>query len=375
MPNTEATIQWTHGNVSANWIIIYPLQFWKPNVHWYCLTASKDQYYSAVKAHHSWPFGGFGLDQQGGLIWKENNDGKAVREILPHHGLVTHGLSLGTPLFISEVFSTHEPLHSLSTLSFFDTYTATPVKQDFPQLIWAGPWLFKTKCSVPCGWPWAIAHLPSSPSSPSVVCYNRIFSTHHLSIRLPLEQSLGNHSSSIINRSYKPVSKRGWELWEQIQASPQYLELFYHKGFPEGISYPVLSLLQRTFIPFLLNDQVHPSPPPFHMSASTHTSWKTAWFLLNPSSHYSSLTPNSTVRKHGTTASRHTKTTSKAMDTGRLIHLQTTGCYVKGQVMKKRIKIEKKAQAQQFLLVAHQKLRYEQAWREPKEVILLVGRY
>lgn len=39
-----------------------------------------------------------------------------------------------------------------------------------------------------------------------------------------------------------------------------------------------------------------------------------------------SLTPVATVRKDGTAASEHMKETSKAVDTGRIIHLQTTGC-------------------------------------------------
>lgn len=37
-------------------------------------------------------------------------------------------------------------------------------------------------------------------------------------------------------------------------------------------------------------------------------------------------------------------------------------------------KSEKSAQAQQFLSVAHKKLRYDKVWREPREVILPVGR-
>lgn len=38
-------------------------------------------------------------------------------------------------------------------------------------------------------------------------------------------------------------------------------------------------------------------------------------------------------------------------------------------------KFKKNAQAQHFLPVAHQKLRYKQVRKEPREVILLVGSY
>jgi len=49
---------------------------------------------------------------------------------------------------------------------------------------------------------------------------------------------------------------------------------------------------------------------------------------------------------------------------------------MKGQVVKKKYTCPNSRELhKQFLPVAHQKLRYEQVWREPREVILLVGVY
>lgn len=109
------------------------------------------------------------------------------------------------------------------------------------------------------------------------------------------------------------------------------MELFYHKDCPEDLSYPVLSLLQRMFIPFLFNDQTHLCLP----LSFTGTSQKTACFFTKPSSHSSSLTPNSVVRKHSTTASRHTKA-SKAADTWLYYSHPNNRMYMKGRVIKKK---------------------------------------
>lgn len=50
------------------------------------------------------------------------------------------------------------------------------------------------------------------------------------------------------------------------------------------------------------------------------------FIFTDPFIHSLSLTPVATVRKDGTAAPKHMKETSKAVDIGCIIHLQTTGC-------------------------------------------------
>lgn len=76
------------------------------------------------------------------------------------------------------------------------------------------------------------------------------------------------------------------------------------------------------------------------------------FIFTDPSGHSLSLTPVTTVRKDGTAASRHMKETSKAVDIGCIIHLQTTGCIWKARLSRQKTstsRLEKTAQTTVFV--------------------------
>lgn len=141
--------------------------------------------------------------------------------------------------------------------------------------------------------------------------------------------------------------------------------------FSRDLSYPVLSLLQRMFIPFLFNDQTHLCLPLFLHRYLTEDSL----FFTKPSSHSSSLTQFSCKKTQ-----HHSFQAHKGIKGNRHLAVLFTSkhqdVYERPSYQEKvhTSEFKKNEQAQQFVPVAHQKLRYEQVWREPREVILLLGR-
>lgn len=94
------------------------------------------------------------------------------------------------------------------------------------------------------------------------------------------------------------------------------------------------------------------------------------WFFTNPSSLSSSLTPESVVRTRYCGFWAHK---GNIKGNGYRLYWSLPNSR-KVQENTHTSKFEKNARARQFLSVAHQKLRYEQVWRQPREVISHVGR-